>query len=167
MSWLSLRKNLVVLGIVLLVISFTPGSLLSVSGNVEEGSYCLYHFQCVADPQIVIEPTRYEIIVSFFIVSLEDSFRFIDGEPMENLTILFGLENISEYHGTLSLDAPGQYVIFITTAAQGTVIPFRLSISRSLPNFWVFLSSICILLVGIVAYLHPHLKARISIKQGL
>ncbi|MBY8997820.1 MAG: hypothetical protein KGD60_08805 [Candidatus Thorarchaeota archaeon] len=162
MGRLRLKETLLVLGMVLLVISFIPSTLVSDVGDVEEGSYFGYLFQGETNPYITIE-VWHDRNISFFIVSLEDSFRFIDGEPIEDLTILFSLENINEYSGIPDLGAPGKYFIFITTGSD--IVLYTLVISRSLPHFWVLMSGLVILSLDLSIHLFQLSKSRKSVKN--
>lgn len=159
MGRLRLKETLLVLGIVLIVISFIPGPLVSEFADIEEGTHHGYLFQCVTSPHITVE-VRHSSFVSVFILSLEDSFRLIDGEPIENITVIFSLVNISEYSGTPDLGAPGQYVIFITTLVQSNIVFYSVFISRSLPHFWVLMSGVFIFSLDVFVYLFQLLKAR-------
>ncbi len=152
-----LRETFLVLGIVLLVISFLPCSLVYNLGSVEEGSHIGYPLQCVTNPHIAIN-VRFENTISFYIVSLEDSFRFIDGEPLENLTMLFSLEDIREYSGTPELGAPGQYVLFITTSNLEGVTSYTLSVSMNLPHLWIFTIGLTFLALGVLVHISPLLR---------
>ncbi|MFO7837093.1 MAG: hypothetical protein R6V83_10570 [Candidatus Thorarchaeota archaeon] len=152
-----LRGSILVLGVVLLVISFLPCSLVYNLGSVEEGSYVGYPFQCVTNPHIAID-VRFENTISFYIVSLEDSFRFIDGEPLENLTMLFSIEDIRKYSGTPELGAPGQYVIFITTSNLEGLTSYTLSVSVNLPHLWIFTIGLTFLALGVLVHISPLLR---------
>jgi len=151
-----LWKSLFVLGIVLVMISFSKGTLLSERGGIliyENSAYRGYLLHCSEEPYLTLD-VQQDKLVSLYVMTTEESSRFIDGIPIENVSIAFSLVNISEYSGLMNLGGQGLYILYVTTFNQSEssieydYLTYELMVSREVPHFWAITTGLIFLALG-------------------
>lgn len=145
-----------ILGIVLVMISFSPGILSSERGGIliyENSSHNGYLFHCSEDPYLTLD-VRQDKLVSLYVMTTEESSRFIDGIPIEDVSIAFSLVNVSEYSSPMNLGGQGLYILFVTTfnQSESTIeydyLSYDLMVSREVPHFWVITTGLIFIALG-------------------
>jgi hypothetical protein len=152
-----LWKSLLVLGIVLSMISFLPSYILSTYDDPPEGYSVIHLLQCSENPYLIVT-MRHPIPISLYFMTLEESLRFIDGTPIENVTIAFSLMNISEYSGPVNLGAPGMYVLLVRSFNQSNHASSRIYVLHRIPQLRVLGTSMIFLVLGILIRYYPYTK---------
>jgi hypothetical protein len=151
-----LWKSTFILGIVLVTISFNQGTLLSENGGIliyENSAHEGYLFHCSEVPYLTLN-VRQEKLVSLYVMTTEESSRFIDGIPIEDVSIAFSLVNISEYAGPMNLGGQGLYILFVTTfnQSESTIeydyLSFELKVFRQVPNFLAITTGLIFLVLS-------------------
>ncbi len=159
---LRLMKSILVFGIVLSLISFLPDLVLEDSPSVYEDTYNVYVVQFTNSPHLRVrvgtDRVGYDKTISLYILTLEEGHRFIEGEPFEDITRVFAVENISEYSDIVPIDTPGMYVILVTTynSTSSSSAWADFSFSRSVPNLWVLGSGLLFVTLGFFMYLRKY-----------
>jgi len=149
-------KTLALLGLVIILISLIPGYNIDGSGELYPGEYNLHPFQCVDAPYIgfnvdhLLTHVRYNHTdASVYILSLDESQRFINGTELDDLNIYFQAINVSECYTIPDIPAPGYYVILITTNdARG--IGYTLHVYRPIPHLSILITGVLVLSIGII-----------------
>ncbi len=163
-----LWKSLFVLGIVLVMISFSKGILSSENGGIliyDTSAYRGHLFQCLENPYLIVD-VQNDRLISLYFMSIEESFRFIDGTPIENVTIVFSLVNISEYSGPVDLGSPGLYVLFITTfnQSESTIeydyLGYSMTVFRETPQLRVLGTGFVFIIFSVLVLFHSILASR-------
>lgn len=157
----NLAKSMFVLGIVLATVSFMPSTILSETGTLlyDYSAYQAYPLQCTEDPYLYVD-VRNDKLISLYILTIEESSRLIAGTPIENISIVFSLVNISEYSGLVNVRSPGLYILFISTfnQSESTIeydyLDFELMVSRKVPHQWVLGLSLVILVLAIFVWVN-------------
>jgi len=152
-----LWKSLIVLGIILALISFSPSSIISTSDDLDEGWSFGHLIQCPENPYLIVEQ-RYDKPLSLYIMTTEEGFRLIDGTPIENITTVFSLENITEYSGFIDLQEPGLYLLYITATNQSEPVYTRIDVYRGVPQFNILGTGLVCFVLGILIRYYPFPK---------
>ncbi len=149
-----LWKSLFVLGIVLSMISFIPSYILSTYDDPPEGYSVIHLLQCPDDPYLIVT-MRHPIPISLYFMTIEESFRFIDGTPIENVTIVFSLVNISEYSGPVDLGSPGLYVLLVRPFNQSGYAPSQIYVLHRIPQLRVLGTGLVFIALGFSVRYYP------------
>ncbi len=152
-----LWKSLFVLGIVLALISFSPSSITSTSDDLGNGWSFGHLIQCPENPYLIVDQ-RYDSPLSLYVMTTEEGFRLIDGTPIENITTVFSLENITEYSGFIDLQEPGLYLLYVTATNQSEPVFSRIAVLRGVPQFNILGSGLVCFLLGILIRYYPFPK---------
>jgi len=152
-----LWKSLIVLGIVLAMISFSPSTIIAPSDHLTEGLSYGHLIQCPENPYIVADQ-RYNNSFSLYFMTPEEGFRLINGTPIENITLTYSLENITEYYGFINLHEPGQYFLFVTASNQSESVFSYIYIFRGIPQVRLLNTGLVTLLLGILIRYYPFSK---------
>ena len=159
-----LWKSLFVLGIVLALISFNSSSIVSLSDNLGNGWSFGHLIQCPENPYLIVDQ-RYDSPLSLYVMTTEEGFRLIDGTPIENITTVFSLENITGYSGFIDLHEPGLYLLFVTATNQSEAVFSRIEVLRGVPQFRVLGTSLVLLALGILIRYYPFTKLTRLLKK--
>ena len=152
-----LWKSLLVLGIVLSMISFLPSYILSTYDDPPEGYSVIHLLQCPENPYLIVT-MRHPVPISLYFMTLEESFRFVDGTPIENITIVFSLVNISEYSGPVNLGAPGMYVLLVRPYNQSDPAPSQIYVLYRIPQLRVLGTGLVFIALGFFVRYYPFLN---------
>jgi hypothetical protein len=139
------------------MISLSPSTLISSSDDLVVGQSFGHLIQCPEDPYLIVDQ-RYNTPLSLYFMTTEEGFRLIDGTPIENITIVYSLENITEYSGFIDLQEPGLYLLFITASNQSEDVYSYISVLRGVPQFRVLSTGLVFLLLGILTRYYPFPK---------
>jgi len=159
-----LWKSLFVLGIVLSMISFLPGYILSTYDAPPEGYFVAHLIQCPENPYLIVT-MRHPLPISLYFMTLEESFRFIDGTPIENVTIVFSLMNISEYSGPVNLGAPGMYILLVRPFNQSNAFYSHIYVLHRIPQLRVLSTGIFFIALGFFVRYYPFPKLALLLKN--
>lgn len=161
-----LWKSLFVLGIVLALISFNPSSIISTYDELGNGWSTGHLIQCPENPYLIVGQ-RHAMPLTLYIMTTEEGFRLIDGTPIESITTVFSLENITEYSGFIDLQEPGLYLLFVTASNQSDIGSCYITVFRGVPQFRILGSGLVFLVMGILIRYYPFPKlARLLKKYG-
>jgi len=152
-----LWKSLFVLGIVLALISFNSSSIIYAADSLFEGDSFGHLIQCPEDPYLIVDQ-RYDNPLSLYVMTTEEGFRLIDGIPIEDITTVFSLENITEYSGFIDLQEPGLYLIYFTATNQSEPVFSRIAVLRGVPQFNILGTGLVCFLLGILIRYYPFPK---------
>ena len=149
-----LWKSLIVLGIVLTLISLSPSNIIVTSDDLYEGRSFGHLIQCPENPYLIVGQ-RYNNQLSLYVMTTEEGFRLIDGIPIDNITTVFSLENITEYSGFIDLQEPGLYLLFVTASNQSEPVSSYIYVLRGVPQFRILGVGLVILALGLLIQLYP------------
>ncbi len=152
-----LWKSLIVLGIILALISFSPSSIINTSDDLHDGWSFGHLIQCPENPYLIVEQL-YDDPLSLYIMTTEEGFRLIDGIPIEDITTVFSLENITEYSGFIDLQEPGLYLLYVRATNQSEPVSSRIVVLRGVPQFRVLGTGLVYFLLGILIRYYPFPK---------
>jgi hypothetical protein len=162
-------KNLLVLGLIFVVVSLIPNNQIHGSGDVYPGEYTIFQFQCVDDPYIgfkvnhlLVPVTHGPINGSLYIITLEDAKRFVEGEPLENITKFLEISNENGYYGIVDLPAPGIYSALVTTS-DSRGVHFSFNVNAPIPHLSIL--SIGIIIIGLGVFLNFYKRLIGSLKR--
>ena len=152
-----LWKSFIVLGIVLIMISLSPSNRINTSDSLSEGQSYGHLIQCPEDPYLIVDQ-RYNSQLSLYVMTTEEGSRLIDGIPIDNITTVFSLENITEYSGFIDLQEPGLYLLFVTASNQSENVYSHITVRLGVPQFRVLGAGLVFLALGIFVRLYPFPK---------
>ena len=152
-----LWKSFIVLGIVLMMISLSPSSIISTSDDLVVGQSFGHLIQCPENPYLIVDQ-RYNNSLSLYIMTTEEGFKLINGTPIDSITIGYSLENITEYSGFIDLQEPGLYLLFITASNQSEDVYSYITVLRGVPQFRVLGTGLVFILLGILIRYYPFPK---------
>ena len=147
-----LWKSLFVLGITVIVISFIPSSIFQATDDLSSDYYRGHLIQCPEDPFLVVTETDGKSI-ALYMLTIVESARLMNGTPIEDVSTVFSLVNVSEWSGIAHLGAPGLYVVFVTAVNQSETSYCSIYVFRSVPQFRVLIAGMAFLVLAFAGYL--------------
>lgn len=146
-----LGKLIIVIGLVLLIVSFNPSGTTGRSIQAMNDSYTAQFVMVTRDFNLNIE--SYEGgTFSFHILTESDSYRLLENSSIDTLNPLLTRENISEFNGIITIPSPGWYAICIRST-NSSVVQVDFLISGIMPIMSFFSAGIMFMLVGTLVLL--------------
>jgi hypothetical protein len=147
------------------MIAFIPSTILFESSSLpyDISSYQGYPLQYSEDLYLLLD-VRNEKFVSLYIMTIEESSRLIEGTPIENVSTVFSLVNISEYSGLVGLGTPGLFVLFVTTfnqsesAMENEYLDFELFVTRRVPHYSVLSAGLIFFALALIVRYFPFVR---------
>ncbi|MHA1390068.1 MAG: hypothetical protein ACTSR9_16705 [Candidatus Thorarchaeota archaeon] len=141
-------KILIAISISILLLSFLPFSNIRLSGNVEPNEYRGRIFGLGSHVWLDIETTDNQQI-SVFILDWNNSMLLLGSGSMHDITPVVSFENTTGYSGRVEVPLLGLYSIVVATQSNETV-QFDVDIDYILPQYFIFLAGVTILLLGVL-----------------
>ena len=160
-----LWKSLTILGAVVIAISFIPSSIFQATDDLSSDYYRGHLIQCPENPFLSVSEWNRKPI-ALRILTISESTDLIKGKPIENISTVFSLINVSEWSGIVNLQAPGLYVILVTAINPSEELLCSISVLRVLPQYGLLCAGLTILGLGFVFYLPKSTKVLRVLLKG-
>lgn len=166
MKFKHLWKSFVVLGIVLIVLSFYPSYILATYNDLVEGQSFAHLIECPENPYLFASQ-RYDQPFSLYFMTPAEGSRLLNGTPLGNVTIVVSLENITQYSGYIDLHEPGLYLLFVTASNQSDYVHSYVYVLRGTPQIRILGTGLVLLALGILIHYYPFSSLiRILVRNG-
>lgn len=157
-----MHRSLYIVGITILLFSFRPVTLASVTNNIMAGEYYGLWLPITDNPFLQINTLHSNINVSaipvsVYVLQYNDSIKALESGSLNKSAPVFKLENITYYSGLIELPSPGTYVLFVTTFSKVEVF-FTVIVTTSVPQVRLLVIGILTLCFGAGTQMYPFRK---------
>jgi hypothetical protein len=150
---LRLAESLLVIGTIVLIISFTQMTYVHSNDDMEQGIYAIYLITVNTDIYVTLSVHGNDS-VSFYLLDFEEGIKVVKEGSLENATPLLSFEQISSFADFIDLPADGSYVFVVApTESNSTRIWVELNILGPVPHPRPFFTSLVIIALGVITYL--------------
>ncbi len=158
-------KSFLIFGIVLIIISVYPSTTITAYDDITDGTSSLHLIQCTEDPYLIVTQ-RYNTTFSLYVMTTNDGFKLINGTSIENITTIWKSENITEYSGSIDLQEPGLYLLYIRTVNQSLSAYVTVDVYRGIPQFEILETGSVFIALSLLIHFYPFPKTNLLINKS-
>jgi hypothetical protein len=143
-------KSSILIGVILLLISFAPGHITSRQVDSEDALYT--GLLVVTNGDILVEAiTLTNNSFSLYLLDFDSGVRLVDEASLANVTPILAIEDIDRYVGVIDLPTDDAYFLVVTNSSTSpSVMRVVINIWRATPHLRVLALGSILIAIGVI-----------------
>ena len=145
-----ISKSSILIGVILLLISFAPGHITSLDVDSEDALYT--GLLVMTNGDILVEAIALtNSSFSLYLLDFDSGVRLVEEESLANVTPILAIEDVDRYVGIIDLSTDDAYFIVVTNSSTSpSVMRARITIWRATPHLRVFALGSILIAIGVI-----------------
>jgi len=145
-----ISKSSILIGVILLLISFAPGHITSLDVDSEDALYT--GLLVMTNGDILVEAIALtNNSFSLYLLDFDSCLRLVDEESLTNVTPILAIEDVDRYVGIIDLPTDDAYFLVVTNSSTiPSVMRVQVTIWRATPHPRVFALGSILIAIGVI-----------------
>lgn len=145
-----ISKSSILIGAILLLLSFAPGTITSRRVSSEDALYT--GLLVVTNGDISVEARALtNNSFSLYLLDFDSGVRLVEEESLANVTPILAIENVDRYVGIIDLPTDDAYFLVVTNSSiSPSVMRVQVTIWRATPHLRVFALGSILIAIGVI-----------------
>lgn len=145
-----ISKSSILIGVILLLISFAPGHITSLDVDSEDALYTGLLVMTNGDI-LVNAKALTNSSFSLYLLDFDSGIRLVKEESLANVTPILAIENVDRYEGIIDLPTDDAYLIVVTNSSTSpSVMRVQVTIWRATPHPRVLALGSILIVIGVI-----------------
>lgn len=143
-------RSSILIGVILLLISFAPGHITSLDVDSEDALYT--GLLVMTNGDILVEAIALSNnSFSLYLLDFDSGVRLVDEASLANVTPILAIEDVDRYVGIIDLPTDDAYLLVVTNSSTSpSVMWVQINIWRATPHPRVFALGSILIAIGVI-----------------